>query len=215
MHSCCVGVVDKLGMEVVMFDGQFTAIDFETTGSVEGYPVEPWQIGLVTVRENGELDCWESWLRIGERPFHPKAPGRHVQVRHHLRQAPTLEACLSRVRERCVGVPLVAHNAATEKKVLSESLPLETFSPWIDTLKLARAAWPGLNSYKLEDLIDTFSLRPALEKLLPGREAHDALYDAAASALFLQHLLAQPGWETVPLEVLCAPDQSAWNNRNK
>jgi hypothetical protein len=70
-----------------------------------------------------------------------------------------------------------------------------------------------LTSYKLEDLIDTFRLKPALKKMLPGRVAHDALYDAAASALFLRHLLSQPAWEHVDLEVLCRPNQSAWNRR--
>jgi len=196
-----------------MFDGQFTAIDFETTGSVEGYPVEPWQIGIVCVNREGEIDCWESWLRIGERPFHPNAPGRHAQLRDELAKAPTLEECLQEVRKRCVGVPVVAHNAATEKGIFSSYLPLEPLGPWIDTLKLSRAAWPGVTSHTLESLINTFDLGAAIEELIPNRQPHDALYDAAGSALFLQHLLSQPGWDQVDLEVLLYPDQSAWNRR--
>jgi DNA polymerase-3 subunit epsilon len=191
----------------------FTAIDFETTGSVQGYPVEPWQIGVVTVSAEGEHTCWESLLRVGDRPFHPQAPGRHEKLRDQLADSPTLEECLTRLRTSCVGVPLVAHNAATEKGVLSNSLPLESFGPWIDTLKLARSAWPDLSSYKLEDLIQTFDLEADLNKWLPGREPHDALYDAAASARFLQHLLSQPGWGDVDLDTLVHPDQSTWNRR--
>ena len=198
-----------------MFDGRVTAIDFETTGSVEGYPVEPWQIGVVTVSASGGLDCWESLLRIGERPFHPKAPGRHAQIRNELIHAPTLEECLPELRNRCSGIPLVAHNASTEKGVCVKALPLEPFGPWIDTLKLARSAWPGLNSYALEDLIQTFELDAALEEYLPGRGPHDALYDAAASVLFLKHLLSQPGWDEVDLDVLLHPDQSSWNKRKR
>ena len=29
---------------------QAVAVDFETTGSVPGYPNEPWQIGLAPIR---------------------------------------------------------------------------------------------------------------------------------------------------------------------
>ena len=58
----------------------FTVIDFEGTGSVKGYPDEPWQIGLVQIR-NGKL-CpetnLESLLQVGERPFNRYAPGRHA-----------------------------------------------------------------------------------------------------------------------------------------
>ncbi len=191
----------------------FAAIDFETTGSVEGYPVEPWQVGVVSVSADGHVDCWESLLRIGERPFHPRAPGRHAQIRDQLERAPTLEECLPDMRSRCGGVPLAAHNAATEKKVLAAALPLEPFGPWIDTLTLARAAWPRLPSHKLGDLIDVFDFRPALEEHVPGREPHDALYDALASAFFLRHLLAQPGWADADLITLQYPDQSSWRRR--
>jgi DNA polymerase III epsilon subunit-like protein len=191
----------------------FTAIDFETTGSVEGYPVEPWQIGVVEVDENGGIATWESWLRIGHRPFHPRAPGRHEQLRDQLTAAPKLMDCLGEIRKRCVGKPLVAHNIPTERNLIQEAFPLESFGPWVDTLKLARSAWPDLASHKLEDVVKVFRLEDRLQDLLPGREAHDALYDAAASALFLRHLLDQPGWEGVGLEVLQHPSQTAWHQR--
>jgi len=188
----------------------FAAIDFETTGSVSGYPVEPWQLGVVGVSEEGDVTLWESLLRIGERPFHPRASGRHAGIREKLAGAPTLEECLGEIRARCVGAPLVAHNASTEQGVLRLALPLEPFGPWIDTLKLARAAWPGLSSHKLGDLVETFGLADELESQLPGREPHDALYDALASALFLRHVLRQPGWDRADLPTLRHPDQSAW-----
>lgn len=191
----------------------FTAIDFETTGSVEGYPVEPWQIGIVEVDTEGTLTLWESWLQIGERPFHPRAPGPHVQVRDALAEAPTLQECLGEIRTRCLGKPLVAHNVPTERNLLKQAFPLEPFGPWIDTLKLSRSAWPDLPSHTLEEVGKTFRLESPLQELLPGREPHDALYDAAASALFLLHLLSQPGWESVDVEVLTHPSQSAWHRR--
>ena len=72
--------------------------------------------------------------------------------------------------------------------------PMHRFGVWIDTLKIARKAWPGCASYALDDLVVTLNLKPRIDGLCPGRAAHDALYDAVASAMLLEHLLSQPGW---------------------
>ena len=72
--------------------------------------------------------------------------------------------------------------------------PMHRFGPWIDTLKIARKAWPECPSYALEDLIEILGLRQRIETLCPGRGAHDALYDAVASAVLLEHLIEQPEW---------------------
>lgn len=79
--------------------------------------------------------------------------------------------------------------------------PMHSFDPWIDTLKLAREAWPGLPSYALEDLIESLQLAPRIEALISGRSAHDALYDAVASAVLLERLCAE-GWGDLPLSQL-------------
>ena len=59
-------------------EATFVALDFETTGSVPGYPDEPWQVGGIPV-VNGRPDAaglFESYLRVDEgRPFNPLAPG--------------------------------------------------------------------------------------------------------------------------------------------
>ena len=62
------------------------AIDFEATGSVPGYDNEPWQIGMVRMREGCvEIsDIFESYLQVGERPFNPYAPGNHHALRDTL-----------------------------------------------------------------------------------------------------------------------------------
>lgn len=193
----------------------FAAIDFETTGSVAGYPLEPWQVGVVFITPNAEPVFWESLLRVGPRPFHPQAPGRHAQLRTELEVAPTLEECLTELRQYCGQVPLIAHNCATEKKCLRQSLPMERFGPWMDTLKLSRAAWPGLPSHKLEDVLASLGLTGEMQKQFPEREAHDALYDAYGSALLLQHLLAQEAWTDVSLNLLQNPDQSFWQKRKR
>jgi DNA polymerase III epsilon subunit-like protein len=98
--------------------------------------------------------------------------------------------------------PLCAHNAPTERKFLQQAFPLLPLGPWIDTLKLVRTAYPSLSSHKLEDLVETLSLRSGLDELLPGLGPHDALYDAVACAFLLEHLLSLPEWHGITLEAL-------------
>jgi DNA polymerase III epsilon subunit-like protein len=152
----------------------FIAIDFETTGSVAGYPVEPWQIGVVAFSPEQEPVVWESLLRIGERPFHPQAPGRHSKLRESLKAAPTLEECLPHLRDLCGVKPLLAHNVATEQKCLQDQVPMEAWGPWLDSLKLSRAAWPTFPSHRLEDILLNLNLTTELGQKFPDREPHRA-----------------------------------------
>ncbi len=173
------------------------AVDFESTGSVPGYLDQPWQIGLVLVR-NAEVvmeAAFTSYLFVDEkRPFNPCAPGSWRLVRHELASAPELSAMLPVLRNRVLNVPLIAHHAATEKKILRHAWPLQRTGPWIDTLKLSRLAFPELRSHKLEDVVTASDVKPMLARLVPDRLPHDALYDAVACALVLCYLLKQPTW---------------------
>jgi DNA polymerase-3 subunit epsilon len=186
-----------------------TAIDFEGTGSVKGYADEPWQVGLIQIR-SGAVSVshqYEHLLYVGDRPFNRYAPGRHAEVRSDLRQSPRLPDLWQELRPFLVGIPLVAHNAATEKRYLSNAFPLHAPKIWIDTLKLARLAYPSLSSYKLEDVLQAFSLQSQVDAIVSGRQPHDALYDAVGCAVFLSHLLQQPGWHDATLEDVIALQQ--------
>lgn len=174
-----------------------TAIDFETTGSVPGHKNQPWQIGLAPLGDDGApapASLFETLINVGARPFNKHAPGRHAQLRYELSRAPTMPRLLPEILPRLSGRYLIAHNAGTERAMLAAAAPLHKFGPWIDTLALSRAAWRGLDSYALEALCVRFKLDAALARLCPARAPHDALYDACACALLLQHILRQPGW---------------------
>ncbi len=181
------------------------AVDFETTGSVLGYRNEPWQIGLASICE-GEIGdgLFDSLINVGDRPFNKYAPGRHAQLRSKIAIAPTMQELWCVITPKLAGTVLVAHNIGTERSVLGTASPLHVLGPWVDTLVLSRAAWPGLPSYALEDLIAIFKLDVAVLSRCPGRAAHDALYDAVACAMLLLHLLKQPGWERVDMADLVA-----------
>ena len=168
----------------------FVSLDFETTGVVKGWASEPWQLGVVACGASGRFELWETWFRVArERPFSPRAPGRWAELRETLAAAPAFEELWPELAARLVGVPLVAHNAATERTLLTKRAPLTSFGPWVDTLKLARRLWPRLASYALGDLIAAFGLREQVEALCPGRTWHDALYDACAGAVLCRHIM--------------------------
>jgi len=186
-------------------EAQLVAVDFESTGTVAGYPDEPWQIGIVPI-VNGEPDisrAYETYIRVSiDRPFNPCAPGHWRDVRDRLARAPSLPDLIPELRGRIMECPLVAHNISTEKKFFRTHWPLHRPGPWIDTLKLARMAFPSLPTYELGEVIRHAGLVENVRKLVPDRGVHDALYDAAASAVLLCHMLRQPSWTTLTIQEL-------------
>lgn len=192
---------------MAIFDAEITVLDYETTGTLRGFASEPWQIGMVTLK-NGKIDAeslFESFLRVDiNRPFNPHAPGRHALLRDEIAKAPTPHELWPRIMPRITSTPLCAHNVATEKKVTRAMAPMHRFGIWIDTLRIARKVWPGCPSYALEDLVVMLDLKERVDTVCPGRAAHDALYDAVASAALLEHLLERPEWRNVTVYELAS-----------
>ena len=183
-----------MGGSLELTGGEFTAIDFETTGSVPGWPNEPWQIGLYrfTLPPVGVCGVaprtFSSLLRVSpDRPFNRFAPGRHSQLRSELAAAPTLAELWEEVAPLLKGRPLVAHNIGTERTILRAFAPLDRLGPWIDTLALSRSLIPGRASYALEDIVPDLGLADRVAALAPGLAPHDALYDAIACGELLRH----------------------------
>ncbi len=172
---------------------RIVALDFETTGPAEGWPNEPWQLGMVEL-DPGSFDVidgtmWETFFRIDpKRPFSPRALGRWAGMRDELAAAPALYDIWPEVAKRLSGAVLVAHNAGTERTLLTRIAPLSPWGPWTDTLTLAKRHWPNLSGYRLSDVAGAFGLAERLGELLPGRTWHDALYDAVAGALVYSHI---------------------------
>lgn len=185
-------------------DAILTVLDFESTGAVRGHADEPWQVGMVELKAGRVTGLHhESWMRVDAgRPFNPYAPGRHAEIRHLLAAAPPMAELWPVWRPWLEGRPLAAHNIGTERKFLRRAAPLHKLGPWIDTLKLARHVRPGLEGHSLAEVCEALNLVTSVKDLCPGRDWHDALFDAFASARILEHCLALPGWQDVSIEAL-------------
>ncbi len=89
------------------------------------------------------------------------------------------------------------------------------WGPWLDTLHLYRRIYPGLESYKLQELVVTFDLQTKLDEhaatLCPAkrRRYHCALYDALASALLYGRLFEESELESASLRWLIMQSASS------
>lgn len=140
---------------------EFVAIDFETTGYLDGDANEPWQLGAAVVRD-GEIAETAEWF-FGT----PATPDFEPMMEQWDRFYPYL-----------AGRTLVAHNIACERTILTRVAPLTPWGPWIDTLSLAKKRYPRLPGYTLGELCGMLGCTPDM----PGRTWHDGLFDAVACA---------------------------------
>ena len=101
-------------------EADITVIDFETTGVVGDLASEPWQIGMAMFH-SGAVDSsrqFTSLLKVGDRPFNPKAPGNHHKRRAEIAAAPTLGDLWPELEGWWLGHPLAAHNVSVEKNLI-------------------------------------------------------------------------------------------------
>ena len=155
----------------------------------------PVQAGIAQMRGMEMLPV--TFLRTYINPGRPvtwAAQRVHGITTEQFGSAPEMKSLWPDFRARLSGNVIVAHGAGTEKRFL-RAFPLHGFGPWLDTVTLARRAWPGLGDYSLEALAGVLGLRAELDRLCPGLRFHDALYDAAGSLLVLRTLITGAGLE--------------------
>lgn len=184
----------------------FAAIDFESAGIRKGGTDVAVQIGVARMTGGVLGETFTSFLAT-DQPITWSAQKVHGISRQDLTDAPTLTALWPRLKGLLEGNWIVAHGAATEKRFL-RAFPFHGFGPWVDTLKLARAAWPDLPSYALGDLIGAHGLEDELRAAHASFRWHDALSDALASLILLRHIVQETGVATEPPEILLRADDS-------
>ncbi|PXA05138.1 3'-5' exonuclease [Coraliomargarita sinensis] len=129
--------------------------------------------------------------------------------------------------------PFCAHNVAVEAGLIATVWPYPKkcpnfaepeaeaadWGPWLDTLRLYRRIYPGMESYGLEFLVKVFDLEEELDRLAQlhcpphRRRYHCALYDAMASALLLARLFSEPELESASLRWLILQSASSESQR--
>ncbi|MEZ5328750.1 MAG: 3'-5' exonuclease [Verrucomicrobiales bacterium] len=188
----------------------FTAIDFESAGARPGKTDVPVQIGMATMDGQGlnneSLFC--SYLRA-DQPITWSARKVHGIRDEDIQDAPTFTALWPTVKKALADRVVVAHGSGTEKRFL-RAFPFHGFGPWVDTLKVAHAAWPDAPSHSLEKLVVMSGLKAEVDNLCPDRRWHDALYDAVASLVLLRHIIADFQLGQHNIGALIEPDRSPY-----
>jgi DNA polymerase-3 subunit epsilon len=149
----------------------FITIDFETAK----YSRESaCSVGMVKFSNGKAVDTFYSLIRPPALYIRPDFTDIHGLTVEDVRDAPDFaEVWKNRILPFAGGLPLAAHNADFDMGVLRAALewyelpvpPLEYFC----TLKLARTAWPELESHALTRLGEHFGII---------YDAHNALADA-------------------------------------
>jgi DNA polymerase-3 subunit epsilon len=193
---------------------RFTAIDFESAGAARGEADSPVQVGLATWSlADGHGGNFVSHLST-DRPVQWSARKVHGIGPEDLKDAPALLSLWPELKGRLAGAVVVAHGKGTEKRFL-RAFPGHGFGPWIDTLLLARAAWPELPDHSLGALCVRRGLTEKVRTIVPEKSWHDALFDAAASLVLLEHVVAELSLADLPVEHLAKPDTSAWHRMKR
>ncbi len=193
---------------------RFTAIDFESAGALRGKTDSPVQIGLASWSlEAGHHGTFVSYLHT-DQPIQWAARKVHGIGPQHLLEAPALLMLWPEVKNRLAGAIVVAHGKGTEKRFL-RAFPGHGFGPWIDTLLLARAAWPDLPDHSLGALCEVLGLAESIRVLVPAKSWHDALFDAVASLVLLAHLIETHALADKSVESLLHPDTSRWHGSRR
>ncbi|MGH3568596.1 MAG: 3'-5' exonuclease [Pseudonocardia sp.] len=156
-------------------DLTYVVVDVEGNGQQPPDLVELAAVPIV----GGVIGEPLSWLVRPETPIKHFATRIHGLTNKDVADCPTFEDITGNVLAALNADALVAHNAHVDLGVLRRKLP-EWESPEVfDTLKLARRLVPSLDSYRLGNMVEAFSLAEGLpDEFTPHRATYDALVAA-------------------------------------
>lgn len=162
----------------------YAVLDFETSGLSPSVGSRVTEVAVVLWQDGRELDSYQSLMNAGVRV--PAEIKRLTGISNAmLRTAPPAATVMREVADFVGSIPLVAHNAAFDRKFWDYELGLlgrQRQQDFACTLLLARRLLPQAPDHKLGTLTRWAGLPDA------GR-AHRALADARMAAHLLQYLL--------------------------
>jgi DNA polymerase III epsilon subunit-like protein len=196
--------MDHLTQDPAFTATTFIVIDFETT-TPAGHRPEPFEVAAVwlTVRDGTLARDNRSFQALICPPAHAPvtaldAHQTGITAAMTARQ-PDARQVLARLDAiACIGqVVLVAHNAPTEAGVLYDyrsACPHLAATRFLDTVRLARAAYPQLTSHSLDSLLTYLPI-------LAPRGRHRAMPDTEATAALFTRILtdgpAEGSWRAL------------------
>ena len=180
----------------------YVVLDFETTG------LSPWDNEIIEASMvryvDGEEEAVYSTLVNPLEPIPPRITKLTGISDADVADAPTMKAVIHDIQEFIGDLPIVAHNASFDVGFLVanyECRQIYRHIRYIDTLTLARKAFPDLPNHKLETLIREFHLAEA--------QTHRALDDVYCTQKVLMLCLEKLNQPKVkkepPLEHVPAP----------
>lgn len=161
----------------------YAVIDLETTGLSPDHGARPTEIAVVLVNNEEIIGRYQSLMN----------PGVHIPydiqdltgiTNEMVRKAPSVEEVMRQAAKFVDCHPLVAHNAAFDRKFWNAELQrfgLRHHQKFTCSLLLSRRIFPDAPNHKLETLVQTLNLPTT------GRY-HRALADAEATAYLLMRL---------------------------
>ncbi|MBN1675963.1 MAG: 3'-5' exonuclease [Kiritimatiellae bacterium] len=170
----------------------FVAFDIETTGLSRAHD-RIVEIGAVKFRAGKRLEA-RSWLVNPDGPIPAAAQRIHGITPDMVADAPRFEQIGPAFEAFVQGTVLIAHNAPFDHAFLAAEYArcraAPRACPVLDSLRLSRQWFPGLERYALQPL--------ARELNIPFTGPHRALADAACvEAVFLAGLRAAPQFQTL------------------
>ena len=152
----------------------FVVFDFETTGIGKSEKIT--EIGAVRYEQREKVGEFSRLVNPGKpiSPFVQQLTGITDEM---VAGEPGIETLLPLFLDFAGELPLIAHNAPFDCGFLfreAGALGIEIKNPVVDTLRLARKVFPGLECYKLGFLTDYFCIA--------HESAHRACSDADATA---------------------------------
>lgn len=152
----------------------FVVFDFETTGI--GKTEKITEIGAVRYEYREKVGEFSRLVNPGK-PIPPFVQQLTGITDAMVAGEPGIETLLPLFLDFAGDLPLIAHNAPFDCGFLfreAGALGIAIKNPVVDTLRLARKAFPGLSCYKLSYLTDYFCIAQ--------EDAHRACCDAEATA---------------------------------
>ncbi|GAA4198153.1 hypothetical protein GCM10022252_48110 [Streptosporangium oxazolinicum] len=190
-----MGLIDEEAFSAVTF----IVIDFETV-TPSGRRPEPTEIAAVAVRPRDgafvETGRFTSLIRppgdVAITRFDTAQTGITAEM---VAQAPDAATVMSTLERRLTQPPylLVAHNAPYEAGLIfdrRDSCPALARTPLLDTVRLARAAYPDMRRHRLDDLVRHLKITPPVDR-------HRALPDVLVTLAVFTQMLEGTTWTSL------------------